>query len=44
MSVYKGMDTSFLKKFAFGSASGKTVDLKYETATQLLEAADNRLR
>ena len=44
MSVYKGMDTSFLKTFAFGSASGKTVDLKYETATQLLEAADNRLR
>ena len=44
MHVYKNMDTSFLESFPYGSTYEGSVLVELETAQQMIEAADVRLK
>lgn len=44
MSVYKNMDDAFLKTFPFGTTYKDTVSVNIETAQQMIEAKDVRLK
>lgn len=44
MEVYRDMDTAFLETFPFGTTYEGTVFVKLETAQQMIEATDVRLK
>ena len=43
MSVYKDMDTSFLKEFPFGSKSGKEAKVQFTTAEEMIGSDSKKL-
>lgn len=44
MQIYRSMDTSFLKTFSFGNTYEGSVFVQLETAQQMIEASDVRLK
>ena len=43
MSVYKDMDTSFLKDFSFGTQSGTKATVQYSTAQEMIDSDSKKL-
>ncbi|MBQ7066809.1 MAG: fibronectin type III domain-containing protein [Lachnospiraceae bacterium] len=44
MSVYKNMDTTFLKTYPFGTTTGQSATIELETAQDMIKATDIRLK